>query len=90
MFWETNAVYSENSTKHTLCGQRLDFKYFKARDTYTNQWTWLANYIFLYTSRQILGKELELPHGEILPPKYFMKIKYKLRGTSIYRLKAEW
>jgi hypothetical protein len=33
LFWETNAVYCENSTKRALCGQSSDFKYFKAVGT---------------------------------------------------------
>jgi hypothetical protein len=37
LFWEINAVYSENRTKHTFFGQSSDFKYFKAGGTYSNQ-----------------------------------------------------
>jgi hypothetical protein len=36
LFRETLAVYCENRTEHTMCGQNAEFWYVKAGGTYTN------------------------------------------------------
>jgi hypothetical protein len=38
LFGETVAVYCENHTEHTLCGQNAEFWYVKADGTYSNHW----------------------------------------------------
>jgi hypothetical protein len=40
LFEKTVAVYCENHTKHTntLCGQNVEFQYFKENGTYSNHW----------------------------------------------------